>query len=233
MSAAAAQHVADVLRRVIGERGRVAIVAATAASQLDFQRELVRAPRVDWARVELFQLDEYIGLPRDHPASFKRMLFENLIEPTGMTSYHVIEEGDPENIRSALNRDLSKVAIDLAILGIGENAHLAFNDPPADFDVRDPYIVVNLDKACRQQQVGEGWFPRLEDVPAKAVSMSIRQMLSAREIVVIVPDQRKAAAVKATLESEIGPAVPASILRTHNNVTLFLDEGAASLIRRD
>jgi len=228
MSAAAARHVADALRRVIGERGHVVIVVATAASQLDFQRELVRATRVDWARVELFQLDEYIGLPRNHPASFKRMLFENLIEPTGITNYHVIDEGDPQKIRAELSRELSKVTIDLAILGIGENAHLAFNDPPADFEARDPYLVVNLDEACRRQQVGEGWFPRLEDVPAKAVSMSLRQMLSAKEIVVIVPDERKAAAVKATVESEISPAVPASILRTHKNVTLFLDETSAS-----
>jgi glucosamine-6-phosphate deaminase len=230
MSAAAAADVAGRLRRAIAGRGTARVVAATAASQLEFQRELVRAPDIAWSQVELFQLDEYIGLPAGHPASFKRLLLQHLIEPTGIARFHLIGDGDPPAICAALNAALARADIDIAVLGIGENAHLAFNDPPADFDAQDPYIIVTLDEACRRQQVGEGWFPRLEDVPARAISMSIRQMLRARELVVIVPDERKAAAVKATLEAEMSPHVPASILRTHENVTLYLDEAAASML---
>jgi glucosamine-6-phosphate deaminase len=228
MSRAAAEHVAGVLRRVIAERGEARMVAATAASQLEFQRALIRQTGVDWSSVELYQLDEYIGLDADHPASFRRMLRENLIDPLSLPRFHLIEGASPDAARSRMNAAISGRPLDLAVLGIGENAHLAFNDPPADFTASDPYIVVSLDDACRQQQVGEGWFPNLAAVPRTAVTMSIRQMLSAREIVVIVPDRRKAAAVKAALESPVDPAVPASILRTHENVTLFLDEEAAS-----
>jgi glucosamine-6-phosphate deaminase len=228
MSAAAAGHVAASLRQTIADRGVARIVAATAASQVDFQRELVRAPGVRWSEVELFQLDEYIGLPEDHPARFRRMLRQNLIEPAGITRYHLIENGDPFEVSAALNSTLSGAALDLAILGIGENAHLAFNDPPADFQTADPYIVVTLDDACRRQQVGEGWFAGLDDVPRRAVSMSVTQMLKSREIVVVVPDARKAAAVRATLHADVSPGVPASILRTHENVTLYLDDAAAS-----
>ena len=228
MSAAAAGHVAASLRQTIADRGLARIVAATAASQVDFQRELVRAPGVRWSEVELFQLDEYIGLPEDHPARFTRLLRQNLIEPAGITRYHLIENGDPFEVSAALNSTLSGAALDLAILGIGENAHLAFNDPPADFQTADPYIVVTLDDACRRQQVGEGWFAGLDDVPRRAVSMSITQMLKSREIVVVVPDARKAAAVRATLHADVSPGVPASILRTHENVTLYLDDAAAS-----
>jgi glucosamine-6-phosphate deaminase len=231
MSEAAARHVAASLQRAIAAQGEVRMVPATAASQLEFQRALVRQPGVDWSGVEVFQLDEYIGLPDDHPASFRTMLRANLIDPTSLGRFHLIEVSgscDPEAARARLNRAIAARPVDLAVLGIGENAHLAFNDPPADFETTDPYIVVSLDEACRRQQVGEGWFARLEDVPARAVSMSVRQMLSAREIIVIVPDERKAAAVKATLESPIDPSIPASILRTHDNVTLYLDEAAAS-----
>lgn len=233
MSEAAARHVARSLTSAIADRGDVRIVAATAASQLDFQRALVRQPGVDWSSVEVFQLDEYIGLPDDHPAVFRRMLRENVIDPASLGRVHLLEldaGADPDAVRARMNRVLAERPLDLAVLGIGENAHLAFNDPPADFDTTDPYIVVALDHVCRSQQVGEGWFPTLEDVPSKAVTMSIRQMLSAREVVVIVPDQRKAAAVKATFESPTDPNVPASILRTHAHVTLYLDEAAASAV---
>ena len=228
MSAAAAAHVAATLRRVLAEFGQARVVIATAASQLEFQRALVREPGIDWARVEVFQLDEYIGLAANHAASFRRLLYDNVIDHTDITTVHLIgDAGDPVK-RAALNARLASVRIDLAILGIGENAHLAFNDPPADFATTDPYIVVTLDQMCRQQQVGEGWFPSLDDVPTRAVSMSIRQMLSADELVVIVPDERKAAAVKASVEGDISPTVPASVLRTHTNSTLYLDEAAAS-----
>ena len=232
MAVAAADHAAAILRRVIAERGEARVVAATGASQIAFQRALVRAPDIAWSRVELFPLDEYIGLPSDHPARFDRFLRERLIEPAGIDRYHLIDPADPARSMRELANAISTAPIDVAFLGIGENAHLAFNDPPADFETRDPYILVTLDEACRRQQVGEGWFARIEAVPTTAVTMSIAQMLAARELVVVVPDARKAPAVRAALEGEISPAVPASILRTHGNATLFLDEAAAGGLER-
>ena len=232
MSEAAAVHAASILRRVIADVGRVRVVAATAASQIEFQEALVQQPDIDWSSVELFQLDEYVGLSADHPACFQHQLLTHLVEPAGIRRCHVIDGTSPDESIAVLNDAIGRVSIDIAFLGIGENAHLAFNDPPADFETSDPYIRVMLDATCRRQQVDEGWFARLEDVPTTAVSMSIRQMLSAEEILVIVPDARKATAVQATLEGPITPQVPASILRTHGNVTLFLDEAAAGAWRR-
>ena len=231
MAAAAADHAAAMLRRVIAARGHARIVAATGTSQIAFQRALVRAPDIDWPRVELFQLDEYIGLPADHPARFDRFLRERIIEPAGVGRAHLIDTADPAASIRDLSDAITAAPIDVAFVGIGENAHLAFNDPPADFDTAAPYIIVTLDEACRRQQVGEGWFARLEDVPATAITMSIRQMLAAREIVVVVPDARKAPAVRAALEGGISPAVPASILRTHDSATLFLDAASAGGLR--
>ena len=229
MSAAAARHAAERIRAIIGSSGRARIVAATGASQLDFLRQLTALPDIDWGRVELFHLDEYVGLPEAHPASFRRYLREHLVAPAGIRTYHFLDgEKNLEEVRRVVGGELARKPIDLMFAGIGENGHLAFNDPPADFNASEPYIVVALDEACRKQQVGEGWFARMEDVPTTAISMSIQQMLKARELIVVVPDERKAAAVKATLAGEITPQVPASILRTHPNATLYLDEPAAS-----
>jgi glucosamine-6-phosphate deaminase len=229
MSEAAASHAAASLREAIERRGKARLVAATGASQLEFLSALTAIAGIDWPRVELFHLDEYIGLPAGHPASFRKYLREHLIDKTGITTCHFLDgEGDLDEVRRKVGQELTREPVDILFAGIGENTHLAFNDPPADFDATDPFIIVKLDEACRRQQVGEGWFTRFEDVPETAVTISIQQILKAREILVIVPDARKADAVKATLEGEIGPAVPASILRTHPNVTLFLDEPAAS-----
>ena len=233
MSAAAAAHAAASLVHLIASRGKARVVVATAASQLEFQRALADRTEVDWSKVEIFQLDEYLGLPLGHPASFRKLLYENVVEPTGTPKVHVIDPADAVGTREALKQAITNGGVDLAFLGIGENGHLAFNDPPADFQTTDPYIVVTLDKACRQQQVGEGWFATIDDVPKQAVSMSIRQMLSAREIIVIVPDARKAEAVRGTLEADVSPHIPASILRTHRNVTLYVDEPAASLLKTE
>jgi glucosamine-6-phosphate deaminase len=231
MSAAAATHAATSIRNAIDRRGKARIVAATGASQLEFLGALTAESGIDWTRVELFHLDEYVGLPESHPASFRRYLRENLIDRTRITRYHFLDgESTPDEVRARVGRALSEEHVDVMFAGIGENGHLAFNDPPADFETTEPYLLVKLDEACRRQQVGEGWFARLEDVPDTAISMSIRQMLSAREMLIVVPDTRKAAAVKATLEGAISPAVPASIVRTHPNVTLYLDEPAASLL---
>ena len=234
ISAAAAQHAATSLRRVINQHGKARIVAATGASQLEFLEELTALPDIDWTRVELFHLDEYVGIPESHPASFRRYLRENLIDKTGIRTYHFLDGTDRvENVIRDVGRDLSSAPIDIMFAGIGENGHLAFNDPPADFNATEPYILVNLDEACRRQQVGEGWFAGLDDVPTRAISMSIRQMMKASEAILIVPDSRKAQAVKNTLEGELTPQVPASIIRTHSNLTLYVDEPAASMLKRE
>ena len=231
MSEAAAHHAAASIRAAVQRNGKARIVVATGASQLEFLAALTAAPDVPWPHVEMFHLDEYVGLPVTHPASFRRYLREQLIDKVPIGTAHLLDVGDdPAEACRVTGQALLESPVDVAFVGIGENAHLAFNDPPADFNVTTPYIVVTLDEACRRQQVGEGWFAGLGDVPETAVSMSITQILKAREILVIVPDARKAEAVRATLEAEIAPVVPASILRTHANVTVYLDEPAASLV---
>lgn len=227
----AGQHAASSLRAAL-KAGRVArLVAATGASQFEFLDELTSAPGLDWSRVELFHLDEYVGLPVTHPASFRKYLFERLIHKTGITQHHLLNgELDPKAVANQVGSELQSRPVDLAFAGIGENAHLAFNDPPADFKIMEPYLIVELDQACRQQQVNEGWFADLSDVPKRAISMSIRQILSAREIIAVVPDARKAQAVKACLEGEVSPLAPASILREHPNATIYLDKDSAALL---
>jgi glucosamine-6-phosphate deaminase len=231
MGRAAAKHAAAILRRQIDANGRARIIAATGASQFDFLEALTGAPGIDWRHVEMFHLDEYVGLPVDHPASFRKYLQERLIRKTGLSRYHLIDaERDAPAEAARVGRELASAPIDVAFVGIGENGHLAFNDPPADFDTAEPYIIVALDDACRRQQVGEGWFTSVDEVPTHAVSMSVQQILKAAEILCIVPDARKADAVRGTVEGPISPAVPASILRTHANTTLYLDREAASLL---
>ncbi len=229
---AAAEQAASALRRAIAERGQARIIAATAASQLEFLDALTKAPAINWAKVEVFHLDEYVGLPITHPGSFRKMLMEQLISKTGITNYHLLEgdASDPSALVRVVGNQLASAPIDIAFLGIGENGHIAFNDPPADFITEDPYIIVNLDEACRQQQVGEAWFADISQVPRRAISMSPRQILKAREILAVVPDQRKAQAVKACFEGEISPMAPASILRRHPNATVYLDSHSASLL---
>jgi glucosamine-6-phosphate deaminase len=229
MSRAAARHAAQVLRDVIAAQGRARIIAATGASQIEFLEALVATPGIDWTRVELFHLDEYVGLPIDHPASFRRYLRERLIEPAGIASYHLLDgERDARLVADEAGSAIRSAPIDVAFVGIGENGHLAFNDPPADFETELPYLVVRLDEACRRQQVGEGWFASLDEVPEEAISMSVRQILKARTILCIVPDARKAPAVEACLEGEVSPMAPASILQTHPATTVYLDRASAA-----
>jgi glucosamine-6-phosphate deaminase len=227
----AAEHAARSLRAYIAGEGVARIVAATGASQFEFLEALTSATEVDWSRIELFHLDEYVGLPVTHPASFSRYILDRLIGKTAITRYHLLDgQGDPQRIAKEVGKELVSGPVHLVFVGIGENGHLAFNDPPADFQSEEPYRVVDLDEACRRQQVNEGWFADLADVPTKAISMSVRQILRAKEIIVIVPDLRKAPAVKACLEGEISPSAPASILREHANVTVYLDQNSASLL---
>ena len=228
---AAAVEAATLIRASVEQRGGARLIAATGASQFAFLDALTAERDVPWTEVELFHLDEYVGLTADHPASFRKFLMERLIKKTGIQRYHFLAgEADVAAECRRVGALLAERPVDVAFVGIGENGHLAFNDPPADFDVEDPYLIVQLDRACRQQQVGEGWFATIDDVPNRAISMSIRQILKAQAILAIVPESRKAQAVQACLEGEITPLAPASILRTHPRTTIFLDEQSAALL---
>lgn len=231
LSEAAALQAATAIRRAIQKQGRARIIVATGASQFDFLSALTQAEGIDWQRVEMFHLDEYVGLPLTHPASFRKYLLERLIQKVKIKTYHLLDgESDPHAVADRIGKALRSEPIDVAFVGIGENGHLAFNDPPADFQTEKPYLVVSLDEACRRQQVSEGWFGNISEVPKQAISMSVRQILKAREIIAVVPDARKAQALKLCLEGEIGPMAPASVLRTHPATTIYLDKESAALL---
>lgn len=235
MGAAAGNIAAEIIIKAIATKGKATIVTATGASQFETVTQLVSIPGIDWAKVTMFHLDEYIGLPLQHPASFRKYLQERYIDklPPFQAYYLIDGENDPEQEIKRLNEIISSHSVDLAMVGIGENGHLAFNDPPADFETTSPYIIVNLDLACRKQQLGEGWFNSLDEVPKQAISMSIQQILKSENIICTVPDRRKATAVKSCLEGDINNSFPASILRTHPNTQFILDKEAASLLSLD
>jgi len=239
LAQAAAQQAAAAIGRALAERGQARIVAATGVSQFEFLEALTTAPGINWENVELFHLDEYVGLPITHAASFRKFLLDRLVSKVGIRKLHFLDGDvpDPGQVARQVGDELAAAPVDVLFAGIGENGHLAFNDPPADFETEQPYLIVKLDDACRRQQVGEGWFANVAEVPHQAISMSVRQILKAREIVVVAPEQRKAQAVKASLEGEITPLVPASILRNHENTTMYLDKDSASVLsgklRRD
>src|SRR5207249_5207037 len=177
LACAAAEQAAAIIRNSISEKGTARIIAATGASQFEFLDALTSAPDVDWKRVEMFHLDEYIGLPLSHPASFRGYLLKRLINKVGITRYHLLDgETDPASVARTVGAELAGSPVDVAFVGVGENGHLAFNDPPADFDTEEPYLIVELDEACRRQQLGEGWFKSLSEVPQRAISMSVRQI---------------------------------------------------------
>ena len=234
----AAAEGAALIRKALAERGSANVIVATGASQFEMLEQLVKEPDVNWHNVTAFHLDEYVGLPITHPASFRGYLWQRFVSklPLPLRAFHYVNADAPAGPQTECQRlsALIKHAgpVDVAFIGIGENAHLAFNDPPADFETDEPYLVVKLDEACRKQQMGEGWFPTLADVPAEAISMSIRQILKSRAIVCTVPDARKADAVKGALEGPVTNTVPASILQRHDNVTLYLDQPAASKLSK-
>jgi len=231
LGGAAANKAAEIIRQAIAEREVAFVIAATGASQFEFLDALV-VQDLDWTKTVFFHLDEYVGLPASHPASFRRYLKERILDRIPVSAFHFIN-GEAEDVLEEcrrVSRLISQHPIDVAFVGIGENGHLAFNDPPADFETDQSYIVVDLDEACRQQQVGEGWFKNIEEVPRQAVSMSIQQILKAHSVLCIVPDERKADAVKSCVEMEVSPLRPASILQTHKDVTLFLDRESSSLL---
>lgn len=228
---AAAEQAAAAIRSAILDRGRARIVAASAASQFEFLTALTRIPDVPWKQVELFHLDEYIGLPMTHPASFCKFLQDRLISKVGIANHHLLNgEDDPAKVIRSVGEALASAPIDIAFIGIGENGHIAFNDPPADFETGEAFLVVNLDEACRRQQVGEGWYKDISEVPKQAISMSVRQILKATEILAVVPDLRKAQAVKLCFDGDITPMAPASILRSHPRATIYLDTHSSALL---
>lgn len=231
MAQAAAANAGEIIRRAIADRGQAYIIAATGASQFEFLEALVHHD-LDWKHTTFFHLDEYVGLQVSHPASFRRYLQKRIADVVNPSAFHFIN-GEAEDLAEESRRvgDLiAQQVIDVAFVGVGENGHLAFNDPPADFETTKPYLVVNLDEACRRQQVGEGWFTTLDEVPRQAISMSIQQILKAREVLCIVPDRRKAQAIRDCLELEVSPLRPASILQKHRRVTVYLDTESASLL---
>ena len=223
------------IREALSERKEVSIVMASAASQFEVIGALLKETAIEWERVILFHLDEYIGLPEDHPASFSRFLRDRFVEllPRQLKCFYPIDGcADPDSECERLGKIMGRDDPLAAFIGIGENGHIAFNDPPADFKAKAPYIVVELDEKCRRQQVGEGWFSELAAVPEQAISMSVEQIMRAERIICSVPDARKAAAVRSTIEEPVSPEVPATILQRHPDCSLFLDEPSASLLKR-
>lgn len=231
-AAAAAEKAADIVRRSIDESGMAYIIAATGSAHFDFLEAFVDSPDVNWSQTTFFHLDEYVGLPASHPASFRKYLNERIVDRVHPGRFHMIEGDcpDPDVECHRLGQLIGECEIDVAFLGIGENGHLAFNDPPADFVTNEPYLVVRLDDACRSQQVGEGWFKSIDEVPQLAITMSVNQILKSKSILCVVPEKRKARAVKDCLEKEISPTRPASILKRHSSTYFFLDKDSASLM---
>lgn len=226
----AAKQGAVLINKAIEESGCASIILATGASQFEMLDHLVKQ-EVDWSKVTCFHLDEYIGLTESHPASFRKYLKERFYSKVNVKEFHFINgEYDPEVECNRLNNLISDHNICVAFIGIGENGHLAFNDPPADFDTEQPYIIVRLDDDCRAQQFNEGWFPDLESVPYRAISMSIKQILKSQSIICTVPDKRKAKAVLNTVKGDVTNLVPASILKKHKETVLILDKMSASLL---
>jgi glucosamine-6-phosphate deaminase len=224
-----AQQAAADLRSAIAANGSASLVVATGASQFEVLGNLVKQPDIDWSVVYGFHLDEYIGISSDHGASFCKYLQERFVDHVNLAGFEFLRgDEDPNETIARASERIAKARIDLALVGIGENSHLAFNDPPADFECDEPYIIVELDEKCRMQQVGEGWFASMAEVPTHAISMSVRQILRAAKIYCSVPDSQKADAVAATLEGPITPDVPASILRQHDAATLIIDQASAS-----
>jgi glucosamine-6-phosphate deaminase len=230
---ASGKEAAEKIKEAISQKGVANIILATGTSQFETLQQLLSDKEIDWSAVNMFHLDEYIGLPITHKASFRKYLMERFIQkvPTLKAAHLIDGETDPADECKRLGELILKHPIDVCLCGIGENGHLAFNDPPADFDTTLPYIVVALDEACRKQQFGEGWFPTLEDVPKQAISMSIHQIMQSAHIICSVPDERKAKAVKDCLENEVSHLYPASILQQHPSCSLYLDKQSSCLLQ--
>lgn len=224
----AAAHVAKVLRECIAEKGSARILLSTGASQFDTIKALVEEKDIKWECVEMFHLDEYVDLPETHGASFRKYLKERFVEKVGTLKAAHFVDGTKECI-ATLTEEIRKSPIDIGLIGIGENGHIAFNDPPADFDTKEAYIIVNLDERCKKQQMGEGWFATIDDVPKQAVSMTAYQIMQCDRIVSCVPYKVKAEAIEKTLHAkETKNMVPATLLKEHKDFILYLDADSAS-----
>jgi glucosamine-6-phosphate deaminase len=230
----AGREAAKMIRTVIKNNGFANIILATGTSQFETLNQLIRED-VDWKQVTMFHLDEYIGLSESSPASFRKYLKERFIQKTGgLQHVHLINgENNPAEECLRLNEIIGNTRIDLALLGIGENSHLGFNDPPADFETEEPFIIVNLDEKCRQQQLGEGWFQRIDDVPRQAITMSVKQIMKSARIICSVPDSRKAQAVKDCFENPVSNLFPGSILQEHPQCICFLDKLSSALLEKN
>lgn len=230
---AAAFFSAKIINEQLAKKGKARLVLSTGASQFETLEALVKMD-IDWSKVEMFHLDEYVGLSEQHPASFRKYLKERFVNVVPIHKAHFVNgEGNIKDHIEELSREIKKEPIDLALIGIGENAHIAFNDPPADFATKEAYIVVNLDDNCKKQQVGEGWFPSVDEVPAQAITMTVHQIMQSQVIVSCVPHKTKANAIRDFFENEVTNQVPATILKTHENYTLFLDKESASKADRN
>jgi glucosamine-6-phosphate deaminase len=229
---AAGREASALIRDAIKRKGTANVILATGTSQFETLKQLIAEKDIDWSKVVMFHLDEYIGLPSTHPASFRKYLKERFLSKVpALKSAHLIDgEKDVKAECQRLGRLITEHPIDVALVGIGENGHLAFNDPPANFETEEPYIVVDLDEACRRQQYGEGWFQSIDDVPEQAISMSVKQILKSERIICSVPDKRKALAVRNTLVNGVSNMYPASILQNHKGCSLYLDTESASSI---
>lgn len=229
---AAGAAAATIIKETIAQKGSANIILATGTSQFETIKQLIAEDGIDWSAVTMFHLDEYIGLPITHKASFRKYLKERFLDqvPSLKAAYLINGETDPQAETERLGQLIQQHPIDVALVGIGENGHLAFNDPPADFDTEKPYLVVNLDGPCRAQQYNEGWFASVDDVPLQAISMSVRQIMKSAHIICSVPDARKAQAVKDSLEQTVSNLHPASILQQHPDCSFFLDQESAKLL---
>lgn len=230
----AGKHTAELIRLAIAEKGFSNVVLATGTSQFETLNQLIKEEGIDWSKVTMFHLDEYIGMQITHPASFRKYLTERFLAnvPALKDVFLINGEKNPEAETIRLGELILAHPIDVALVGVGENGHLAFNDPPADFDTEKPYLIVNLDEPCRKQQMNEGWFAMPDDVPKQAISMSVQQIMKSKHIICSVPDERKAVAVKNSLENEISNLFPASILQIHPNCTFYLDKASAGLLSK-
>lgn len=226
----AAEFTEERLKDTISRYGEARMVVSTGSSQFETFKSLLTKD-IDWSKVEVFHLDEYIGLPQSHIASFRKYLYDRFISHIRVKKFHAVKvEGDIiENIRE-LTGEIRRRPIDIGLIGIGVNGHVAFNDPPADFDTREAYLIVNLDQQCKMQQVGEGWFKNIDEVPDKAISMSVWQIMQCRTIASCVPHKVKADAVSKTLTGRLNNMVPATMLKQHADFNLFLDINSASAI---
>lgn len=235
LGVAAGKAAAALIVAAIKHKGQANIILGTGASQFETLNQLTASPDIEWNKVVMFHLDEYIGMPATHPASFRKYLKERFIDKVPQLKAYYLIDGDAEPVEECrrLGTLITAHPIDVALAGIGENGHLAFNDPPADFETTQPYIIADLDEACRKQQLGEGWFRTIDEVPSTAISMSVQQLMKSKHIICSVPDQRKARALKNSFEQPVSNIYPASILRRHPDCRFFLDVFSVSLLSRE